>query len=139
MKSGPKRPPNVDWVVIARSDDPRLARVTARAQKRLPEFMELLRKRPRGVRFFIKAAFRRIDGKGHKHMWVLVSELDGEAFVGVLKSDPEGKVADSAGESVCVPARDVEDWYHDRGGRKRVGEFSAPVLDQIERERRKRR
>src|SRR5258705_12867591 len=144
MATRPKHPPDDDdddddAIVIARSGEPRLARATARAQARLPEFIEMLRQQPRGVRFFVKAAFNRSDGKGHKHMWVRVTQLDGDAFVGILDSDPHEKVAVSIGDTARIPVGDIEDWFYDRNARKRVGEFSAPVLDQIERENQKRR
>ncbi|MEK6703239.1 MAG: DUF2314 domain-containing protein [Planctomycetota bacterium] len=127
-----------DSAFIAPANDPRLARATARAQKRLPEFIDLLRERPAGVRFMVKAAFRRTDGRaGLKYMWVRVEAMeDNGVFVGTLDSDPKGATSEVAGDPLRIPAAEVQDWLYDRGGKKHVGGFSTPVLEQIERERR---
>lgn len=71
-------------------------------------------------------------------MWVRVSALEGEVFVGTLECDPQGKTAQKQGEMVRIPIIDIEDWLYDRGTKKYVGGFSFPVLDEIDRARRAR-
>jgi uncharacterized protein YegJ (DUF2314 family) len=127
--------PHQEPTIAAPAGDARLERATARARNRLPEFLAKLREQPEGVRFFVKHAFRRSDGKGLKHMWVRVSRIDGDAFVGTLENDPAGKVPETRGQVLRVPLATIEDWAYDRGGQKTVGAFSDPVLAEIERMR----
>lgn len=70
-------------------------------------------------------------------MWVLVSAVRDTKLIGRLANDPEGKIPLRPDEAIEVEIDQIEDWMIGRGGKKYIGGFSVPVLDEIERERRR--
>lgn len=126
-------------IILAPADDQRLRRAAARARARLPEFLDAVRENAPGVECLVKAGFPRIDKAGHKHMWVSVTAINDGVVTGVLVDDPQEKVDVMEGQHVHIALGDIEDWMIHRGGQKRTGGFSIPVLSEIEREQEKKR
>lgn len=124
---------SADAIVQAEKHDERLARATAEARRRWPEFVAEFGRRRADAACLVKAPFTGTRGEV-EHMWVKPATLDASTLTGELLSDPFAEFDIKAGDTVVVPVGDVEDWAVQYSDGTTLGSFHAPVLEQIEKE-----
>ncbi len=122
-----------DKIVGAEAGDPRLAAATAEAIRRWNEFVTEFRTSDINATYLIKAPFAAKDGSV-EHMWASVSAIGADSVTGTLESDPFGDFGVKKGDQVTVKSAEVEDWFVRKADGSELGNFSAPVLEQIEKE-----
>ncbi len=109
-----------DHTVQATADDDELERIAEQARASLPEFV-MAYESGDGESFCVKAPFT--DGKKTEHMWVRITEIADDGFVGELGNAPAIK-GYREGQIVSVPIDDIEDWIFLRDGEMVGGESS---------------
>lgn len=123
-------------IVQIPDDDPHLALAAAQAKKEWPTFLAAF-KRPAGKRgFAVKTAFP-TKGGGTEYMWVMVTSVDEQAVTGTLDDAPINDIGHKEGDTITVPARQVEDWVF-MDGNTRVGGFSIDIMNQMSEEQKKK-
>jgi uncharacterized protein YegJ (DUF2314 family) len=118
----------------AAADDPELAAVTARVQKRLPAVAAAFRAGlPLGERITVKAPFETDDGS-IEWMWVGVTAWSGDAVSGRLENEPARVSTLRLGSKVQVKQASLADyvWMAADGAKKEGGE-STLVFERRER------
>lgn len=120
----------IAWAPVVSESDAELSAAMAEARRRLDEFREAFAARSvtgggRHQPFLVKARFG--EGSTSEHMWLEVSEVTSEGFVGRLRSSPVVVQGLAEGDEVAVRASDVSDWIAPMGDR-RLGDFTGDVL-----------
>lgn len=101
-----------DPVIAVEDTDAAMNAAIAEAQATLPQWIALYRDPPEGYfNFAIKFPL-----EGVEHIWVAVSAIEGDTFVGRLANAPHAE-GWSYGDSVRVPRSQVSDWayWDDKG------------------------
>jgi uncharacterized protein YegJ (DUF2314 family) len=93
--------------------DPRIRQAIAEAKKRWPEFVNAFERRSAEQHFSIRAPFG--DGRHTEFMWVGVTAIENDMIYGKLGNEPVHVRGMTAGETVKVRLRDMNDWMFTEG------------------------
>lgn len=80
----------------------------------------------KGGKVFVKFPFA-TRTKGHEHMWVRVTRIDGDSVHGELDNDPVDVEGIARGSVVVRNQGELSDWLFEKDG-KQVGGFTLEVL-----------
>lgn len=109
--------------------DPRMRQAVADARKRWPEFVSAFEGRSADQHFSIRAPFG--DGRHTEFMWVGVTAIENDMIYGQLGNEPLHVKGMTAGETVKVRVRDMNDWMFTEGKAMRGG-FTIEAIRQAE-------
>lgn len=101
-------------VVDFRSSDREMNRAIAQARKALPDFVALYRA-GKGERHAVKVAIP-YPGGGREHIWMNLTAIEGDVFVGRIANDPVHLNGLSNGDAYRAPQAMVSDWNYMSGG-----------------------
>jgi uncharacterized protein YegJ (DUF2314 family) len=118
--------PRADEIVSVHALDVDMDEAMAEARRRWPEFVAAFAKRRPLQGFAVKVPFRENDQT--EHMWVEVSQLDGETIHGKLANEPKMIANLRLSDSVIVDLADVNDWIYS-DGKQMIGGFTSAVLE----------
>lgn len=118
--------PRDDEVVSVHTLDVEMDEAMAEARRRWPEFVAAFAIRRPFQGFAVKVPFREEDQT--EHMWVEVSQLDGETIHGKLANEPKLIANLKLSDSVTVDLADVNDWIYS-DGKQMIGGFTSAVLE----------
>ena len=107
--------------------DPRIRQAIAEAKKRWPEFVSAFERRSAEQHFSIRAPFG--DGRHTEFMWVGVTAIEHDMIYGKLGNEPVHVRGMTAGETVKVRLRDMNDWMFTEGKMMRGG-FTIEAIRQ---------
>lgn len=96
-----------DNVVAVLTGDEKIERAVAKARETLPRFFELMEARTPGD-YLIK--YRMEEDGLVEHIWVQLTDRNGDAFVGLLSNQPVLIKNRKMGEKVTVPRDQISDW-----------------------------
>ncbi len=101
-----------DPTIAVQDTDKAMNEAIAEAQATLPEWVDLYRKQPEGYSNFVI----KFPLEGVEHIWVTVTAIEGETFVGTLDNAPHAE-GWSLGDEVRVPRSQISDWayFDDKG------------------------
>lgn len=101
-------------VVDFRSSDREMNHAIAEARKTLPDFIALYRSGT-GERHAVKVAIP-YDGNAREHIWMDLTAIEGDVFVGRIANDPVYIDGLSNGDAYRAPSAMVSDWNYRSGG-----------------------
>jgi uncharacterized protein YegJ (DUF2314 family) len=113
-----------DKIIMAKDNDPDLAKATAKAQETLPEFLSVL---GTGINSAFKYAVKVADPKiDVEHMWFDHVQYRNGKLEGRLANQPEW--ADMKyGDPIILNTNQIEDWNYVKGG-EMYGGYSIRVF-----------
>lgn len=111
-------------IIERAADDPALAAAAAEARQRFPEFAHAFQSRI-GTGHSAKFPFR--DGDAVEHMWIDVTNIQGQTISGTLGNPPAQITSLAIGQPVSCALDDLEDWLYILNN-DIVGGFSIHVL-----------
>jgi uncharacterized protein YegJ (DUF2314 family) len=117
-------------IVQVPDDDPRFVAAVAEANQRVEEFLDAFADRGPADVFAVKAPFR--DDFGKEYMWLTLSQVDEEFFIGLLDNDPACVKAVRRGQRVKVPRNLLNDWFYVKQGEPPAGGFTVKLMEQKE-------
>jgi uncharacterized protein YegJ (DUF2314 family) len=118
--------------------DPRLDAARAEAQRRLPELIQSFRSTGDKSPHLVKVGLPvRGSDDGSEHIWVQVTAIDGDEIKGTVIVETVNDIGYKKDDPITLKQSQVEDWGYQKNG-ELVGNFSEPVLMQIEAERKRK-
>lgn len=124
-------PDSGNAVVNINSENAKMEAAIARAQKELPQFIETLRKPPKGAtQFMVKKFFDAAKGAQSEGMWVEVQSYEKGEFYGVLINEPLDVPNLKKGDSLKVKEADVIDWGYFSEVGDLVGGYTNKVVEE---------
>ena len=107
--------PVIAQVVDFRSSDAEMNRAVAQAQQTLPDFVALFRSR-KGERHAVKVAIPYDDGNAREHIWMDLTAVEGDVFVGRVANAAVYLAGQSNGAAYRAPSATGSDWNYMAGG-----------------------
>lgn len=115
--------PATAQVIDFRSSDPEMNRAIAEARKTLPDFVALYRAAT-GERHSVKVAIP--YDRGREHIWMNLTAVEGDVFVGRIANDPVHLDNLNRGDSYRAGSAMVSDWSYMSGGQM-YGSYTTRV------------
>lgn len=115
--------PAAAQVVDFRSSDREMNHAIAQARKTLPDFVALYRS-GKGERHAVKVAIP--YDRGREHIWMNLTTIEGDVFVGRIANDPLHLDKLNKGESYRAGSAMVSDWNYMSGGQM-YGSYTTRV------------
>ncbi|CAD5257787.1 conserved exported hypothetical protein [Bosea sp. 62] len=115
--------PATAQVVDFRSSDREMNRAIEQARKTLPDFVALYRS-GKGERHAVKVAIP--YDRGREHIWMNLTAVEGDVFVGKIANDPVHLDKLNRGDSYRVGSAMVSDWNYMSGGQM-YGSYTTRV------------
>ncbi|MGC4046063.1 MAG: DUF2314 domain-containing protein [Armatimonas sp.] len=116
-------------VIMAKTDDARIAAATKEARRRLPEFIKALKNPALAKTCLLKIPVS--DGKTREFMWITDVTYDTQAFFGTFVDDAfDVSGPYKKGMKGACRAADISDWLY-KNGDKKVGGFTNKILEDL--------
>lgn len=115
--------PTAAQVIDFRSSDREMNRAIAEARKTLPDFVALYRAGT-GERHSVKVAIP--YDRGREHIWMNLTAVEGDVFVGRIANDPVHLDNLNRGDSYRAGSAMVSDWSYMSGGQM-YGSYTTRV------------
>jgi len=115
--------PAAAQVIDFRSSDREMNRAIAEARKTLPDFVALYRAGT-GERHAVKVAIP--YDRGREHIWMNLTAVEGDVFVGRIANDPVHLDSLHRGDSYRTGSAMVSDWNYMSGGQM-YGSYTTRV------------
>lgn len=115
--------PAAAQVVDFRSSDREMNRAIEQARKTLPDFVALYQS-GKGERHAVKVAIP--YDRGREHIWMNLTAVEGDVFVGRIANDPVHLDKLNRGDSYRVGSAMVSDWNYMSGGQM-YGSYTTRV------------
>lgn len=115
--------PAASQVIDFRSSDREMNRAIDEARKTLPDFVVLYRS-GKGERHAVKVAIP--YDRGREHIWMNLTAIEGDVFVGRIANDPVHLDKLNKGDSYRTGSAMVSDWNYMSGGQM-YGSYTTRV------------
>jgi uncharacterized protein YegJ (DUF2314 family) len=115
--------PAAAQVIDFRSSDREMKRAIDEARKSLPDFVALYRS-GKGERHAVKVAIP--YDRGREHIWMNLTAVEGDVFVGRIANDPVHLDKLNKGDSYRAGSAMVSDWNYMSGGQM-YGSYTTRV------------
>ncbi|SDD59367.1 Uncharacterized conserved protein YegJ, DUF2314 family [Mucilaginibacter pineti] len=122
---------NVQYKTVKlKADDGVFLSLKRLAQKRMPEFVDSLKKNGadyKNFRFIVKSDF--VEQGSHEHMWSRVFVYNKEVFKAIFIDSPFTIKNIKTGDKILIRKSDIEDWVIYKNEVKVAGDFSEKYLN----------
>ena len=118
-----------DPTVTAPANDPELEMAKNKAQSNLAVFVNSFQEHSNDTvyEYAIKADFTQ-NGE-HEHMWISVSKINNDQFIGTLGNDPQFITNMKFGDPITLTKKQIEDWMiMNNNTNEMEGGYSVKVL-----------
>ena len=117
-----------DEVVVRSDEDPAMRKALSRAQKTLPDFLNLLANPMPGTSSYaLKVGIS--DGGNTEYFWIGDITRNGSSFTGTLNNEPRLVKIHKNGDRISFREKQIADWvYVDELNKKMMGNFTACAL-----------
>lgn len=116
-------------MINVESDDQRVEKAIAEAQRRWPQFVEAWKRSGKACKGLAKGRFavQGVEGVQNEYIWMEVEDVVGDSVTGTIANRPVHLPGLKKGQQVTIPAANVVDWaYSD--GKKTEGFFVERVI-----------
>jgi uncharacterized protein YegJ (DUF2314 family) len=115
-----------DTTVTVADDDPAMAKAFAQAQASLPEFIQVVLRRPIGTsNFAVKVGVK--SSRGMEYLWLGSPRFANVSFTAIVANTPRYTNEVTEGQAVSYPKTAIVDWMYQENGTMR-GNFTACAL-----------
>lgn len=115
-------------VVGVASDDAEMNAAIARAQASISRLIAAFASGDPGLSYFsVKKPYTQRSG-GNEHIWIDVTEIEGDTIRGTIADDPVDIEGMRFGDAVELTAGEITDWMYVNAAREVVGGYTIRVL-----------
>ncbi len=114
-------------IIQRESTDEAINKAIATAQKRLPEFINIIESGRAEAQPIVKARFA-ASADNAEHMWAKAQSVSSAGIVAEIMNRPADPTLPKKGEVVTIKLDDVSDWMYINENQKPVGGFVERVL-----------
>ncbi len=115
-----------DQTILVTDDDPAMAKAFAQGRATLPDFIQLMSRRPIGTSgFAVKIGVK--TPTSTEYIWLNAPQISDTSLTGVVANTPEDTKEIAKGQTVTYPRSAIVDWTYRDFDRMR-GNFTACAL-----------
>ncbi|MDD4993763.1 MAG: DUF2314 domain-containing protein [Paludibacter sp.] len=123
----------IDPIINAEANDKELEKAKTEALKRFDYFIESLKKHAADTAYMYSLKIDFVENDQHEHMWVNITKMENDTFVGILGNEPQIIKNYKFGDKVIIKKEQVEDWIlYNSITKKMEGGYSIEVFQNRE-------